>query len=489
MLKTNLTKIIPAVTILLLLIFGLLLRVYHLSGQSYWMDEGFTVSGVQMVLNDDRPLVVGQEKYNCFMYCYPTSLVVRAAHGNPNSNPGLYRTVATISGLLTVMMVTLFAWNYLGQYEAVIVCALMSISYWQIAWSRQARGYMLYEFFFWLALFLWWSSKHKRYWWRQTVGWLSAIAAILTHASAYLLVVIWLVWRSESVGWKKMLPLIIVSVSAATLIFLNSKWSSLVKLAFTLPYYLHFYLINYVVCIALAILGYGLGTERTRRSQRMLLWPVLIYLLFFGLFSPIVQYRYLFVITPAIYLLTTIGLVNIFKSINSLGKKVVLALLIIATLLITKHVVIWPQSSYWLESDQKSSTYKPYLVSTPQPDFAAAYHWLSENRQQQDVIISTQPVFTLLYLHEPGYWLTYKYLGKYDNLTYVTNGKEKYAGATVLNDNDFETIVQKHHGFVVIDSLATQGRLSVNILSQLNHLRLVWEETSNKYSVITIYQF
>lgn len=333
-------------------------RFENLGRQPYWMDEGYTVnaviSGMQNGTQNFSEILDSGDTYFCPMYCAPTKLIVKAlAHGRTiaemASDAVPFRLFSAIAGLLTVGLFYLIAKKLFKSNNAALLAAFFTaFSYWQIAWSRQARWYTEYELFFWLAMLLVYlacqQTSYKKYL-PYLVGALAAAAlATLTHSLGYGLFVIIAIYLaiyllpdrithptlpyikgggksdtaaikiSESIRPEASFPplrvrggrwgyvgviLLIIALpafilEAATGFKFSHALINKISFHYELAYYLNFYFKNYWYLIVFSLYGFFAATKEQKRAYWLVFLPILSYLAALGFLTDIVHYRYLF---------------------------------------------------------------------------------------------------------------------------------------------------------------------------------------------------
>jgi hypothetical protein len=133
---------------------GIFFRLSNLSTAPYWMDEGYTVNAIDSQIRNGTENFAAKldsgEKYFCPLYCSPTAKIVKWS----SQDPVAYRILSVFFGLLFIPLVYFFSQKFFKNTGvSVLATFFTTFSYWQIAWSRQARWYTELEFFFWAALF------------------------------------------------------------------------------------------------------------------------------------------------------------------------------------------------------------------------------------------------------------------------------------------------------------------------------------------------
>jgi len=490
--------------LLAIIALGSFLRVYQLNKQSYWMDEGYTVNAVISAAHNgyDRgsSILDSGGRYFCPLYCYPTEIITRIAGDNTWS----YRTLAVLAGIFFIFLVYLITKVIFKNNKAALLAAgFTSFSYWQIAWSRQARWYTLLEVFFWAALLLFYlflKAKNKK---QKIISLLLSlfftILAIATHKLAYLLPLIMLGGYFILNRPTKKQALISIIAAGGVIAFvefglgLHFITHALKNISFhyNLPYYLSFYLRNYWLFIALAIYGYFASEKEQKQKIIFLALPFLVYLVFLSFLTNIIHYRYLFPLTAALYIIASIVIIDISGKIRQNYGKIIGLFLLILVFFISRQGVIFPKDYYFLEADDPSELSRPYYAYTPQPDFNAAYAAIKGNLKSEEIVISSHPHFNKIFLNQPGDWIKYDYLGMEDTPKTIKDNKEYYVGATVINNlEELKKITATKHGYLVFDYMAADDKIKPEIISYIqNNLELFFFNEKNSYSKIWVYRF
>lgn len=474
------------------------------------MDEGYTVNAITSIIEKGKSLLDSGQTYNCQTYCYPSSWISSIFGENAFS----FRFLAALAGLAFIIAVYFIIKKWLGTKTAAVASFFMAFSYWQIAWSREARWYTLLELFFWLAIFFFWQLLKIKNNFKLSALYCALTGvftslAILTHAEAYLLLPIftivgtYTIWHRSNQKTNYKVASIVCTVLAITVLalsldklglnFLKPLFASF-HFHYSLPYYLSFYLRNYWLFIVPTVwLFFNLKNNPNSSIYYFLLFVFTAYLLSFGLLSDLVHYRYLFLVTPVLYILGTSGIINLLEKVKHKLWRVVFFCVILIIFFISGHGVAWPKNFYTLESDNPSSVKnRPYYAYTPQPNFNEAYNYVKEQKTSEEIIISSHPVFNKIFLKEPGYWLSYPYLGIGDKNSYTTtDSREYYVGAKIIkNQTELEKVTSDNHGYVVFDYYSMQDRIPKDETDYIRqNFKLVFHDKTNKYSEIWVYQF
>lgn len=487
--------------LLLLLILGSYLRIYNLSSESYWMDEATTVIATQSISEGGVPSLYSGEYYHCPLYCYPTGAIVSILGETEFS----YRILSAIFGVLFILIIFFSVRRMFNRNIAIFSTIAVAFSYWQIAWSRQARWYTLFECFFWLAMVSFYhayTGSGKRF--HKTAIIFTGVftsLAILTHGLGFLLpflFVAWIAYEEMFVKrtWNKKI-LTYIALTGAVLLLISFTLKNIglqvplnvLQLHYLLPYYLRFYLSAYWLFIPFFIYSLFLKKGGYRYSIKFITFFFLAYFLSLSFLTDTLGYRYVFHLTPVIYILGIYGMVEVYKLIGRHWMKVTYAGIISILFFTIGGGTILPKAQYILESDINRD--RSFMSVTPQPDWKAAYGVIREEKSDKDIVISTMPAFSKIYLNEPGYWIAYQYLGSEDTYQYVQNGHERYVGAQALeNLSSLKEIVENNSGFIVFDANGLYSTASPDIFSYIEeNLALVFHKKDNDVSEIWVYRF
>jgi hypothetical protein len=263
-----------------------------------------------------------------------------------------------------------------------------------------------------------------------------------------------------------------------------------IHFSYELPYYLSFYLRTYWLLVPFIFIALWDATSPYRTALRWLGAALLIYLVPLSFFTDVVQYRYLFMLTPALFILAAAGVVSAIRYLPRIWCGAAYALIAVLFLTIGGGVA-WPRGAYFLEADNPASVGdRPHYAYTPQPDWKAAYAYIAANRGADDLIISSLPTMTRIYLDEPGLWLAHDYMGAGDAARWIANGREQYVGAVpILTTHDLRQLTEQHHGFLVLDYQAADN-VPEDILQYITeHMTVAFQKETNAYSQVWVYKF
>ncbi|MBM3281315.1 MAG: phospholipid carrier-dependent glycosyltransferase [Candidatus Harrisonbacteria bacterium] len=505
MLKTFLIKNKSPLFFFLIIFFfswGVFLRFYKLQDPSPWLDEGFSVVDA-----------------NNFLYLKKFSLLSGAPRSNylyaTLSAPFLsffgkdiywYRFIPALFGALFPLLIFFIVLDLSRRrLPALFACVYASFAYYEIAWSREARAYTLLQFFLFLSFYFLLknkiSSKKILFLLLAFISFLLAflsqpLALLALPAILYLTLcdVPFAFYKNILLGKNKKyfflgLGILITVFFGVFLPFLQD-----LSLVFLLPLSISFLIANYFITILLSTFYFSIPSENPQEKKYALAFLILLLAsIILSLLFPSFHYRYLFVFTPSLIILSSLFLsrfASFYKRFFSVS------LLIILVAFFTKEIIFFPQSKYPLESDAWSTIWtRSMQLVTPKPDFATAYAFIKEKKQPHDRIISAYPMFSQYYLNDPGFWLKFDYLGTVHGQgdVYIdkTTGKEAYVGAEVIHSAaGLLEIISAFSGFIVYDEFSRRNRLSPALLEFIEtNLPKVFEKSDNELDRIYVYRF
>lgn len=485
------------ILLLSIIAFGIFLRFYNLSIQPYWMDEGYTINAITSILEKGNTVLDSGQNYSCPLYCYPTSLMAKLFGQNPFS----YRFLSALAGILLIIVIYPITKKIINKNTAVLTTIFISLSYWQIAWSRQARWYTLFSLFTLVSIYFFHSylnQKNKKLL-NLSLSLFFLALSVITHKLGYLLLfsyILWLITNAFINKNQKLKLLYLSSLLGVMLVFFEyvldfnfiSTAFSKINLGYALPYYLNFYLRNYWMFIIFAIILF-LTEKNNKKTYIYLIFIFAVNLSALSFFSNIVHYRYLFHLTPILFILGSAGIIEVINNIKSSRNKYILITMVIFIFIISGQGIVWPKKFYTLESDNPKYLNRPYYAYTPQPDFNKAYAHIKENIKNDDIIISSHPQFNKIFLQTPGYWIKYNYRGV-DESDYGTD-KEYYVNAKIINNiNEIKNLTELAHGYIVLDYMSIDNRIPMEIYDYINNnSTLVFYDEINIFSKIWVYKF
>ncbi len=133
------------IALVAIVVAGAALRLYNLSQPSYWNDESDTALQALGLLKYGIPkLPSGRVEYEAILS--PVLVAFAWIVGGQSDFPA--RIVSVIFGVSTLVIVFLIGRLSWGTGTGLVASLMSGLSTWNIAWSRQARMYAQFQFFY-----------------------------------------------------------------------------------------------------------------------------------------------------------------------------------------------------------------------------------------------------------------------------------------------------------------------------------------------------
>jgi len=489
-LKTTVIKEKKIVIALLLfaIFWGLFLRFYHLGQQSYWIDEGFSLNAVSAVLEKGFPILDSGFYYlRSILNTYIIAGFIKLF----GLTPFVARFSTALFGTLFITLIYFFVNKITANKKLAIITTLFTaLSYWEIAWGRQARMYIQFQFFFFAALLAFWLCLEKFSKWRITATALLTLGAILSHEFGFLLLGIYLIAyiiffyapvtpnqkmrKNQKTKFLQFIDNFFWVIFSCLAIFVplaGMKAYQLFLARFFIEDYnaqndliagnflLFFYrLFTWLILLALVgIVWYVIKNKN--------IFPYIYIFLSFTLplfliivSTDLLHLRYLVFLYPFMYLFVAMFLVLLsdWLSEKTIFKKLpnILILSVFTLIILISHgqFIFMPRTDYPLE------------FGSPQADFTKAYAAIKKlGWNDTTQIISPYPAMDKLYLGRSTYWYPLSLSGKPEEITNIQNSI--YTGAPRLDD--LSTLDKQKTTYFILDRMA-MNRVDDNQFLSIN---------------------
>ncbi len=479
------------VILAVIILAGFTLRVWNLGEQSLWIDEGYSINAALSTAEKGYPeLDSGKIYTNSFLHTYITAGVIKASGLDP-INPWVVRLSSVIFGLGVILLAYFLSRLIFGNnVVALTAAAIVALSYWEIDWSRQVRGYIGLQFFILGGLFYLWKwldYKHIKY----LLLTLAAFAlAYLSHNIAIVfipgLVITFFAYKiliAKKIEDIRNPLIAILSLAALSALLIITGLVNLDIYDFN-GIYINFLFDNLAPITFTALAGILISIFDKKKF-----WPVmfltinvlfpLMLIMFYG---PLIQMRYIFPIYPLVVMLAVYAVWRIVELISRFKcLKTNLTAILILAIIFSGQIVLIPQSFYQSEFD------------SPRPDFKTAYALIGDNKKENDIVISPYAHLTNIYLGEKGYWLPISLSGKKSEFqkTIVDDEYDFYVYAPIIKDREhLNELVGNNNGFIIIDGMA-KIRLGANLTDITDHpkIREIYNSGEGPLNKIWVYQF
>jgi hypothetical protein len=190
------THLLALLAITLLAAF---LRLFRLGEWSFWVDEAHTFRDATAPIDTFRQSHVMR---------YPLSFLLLRGMLSilPSISEGWLRLPFAFFGIASVPALALVSRGMVGRTAALIAALLLAISPWHIYWSQNCRSYAMVSFLSVLAMGTFYEATRRHSLWLALATVALTVLAGLCHASAYLLLGVFLVFalsRRLSTGSAK----------------------------------------------------------------------------------------------------------------------------------------------------------------------------------------------------------------------------------------------------------------------------------------------
>ncbi len=480
----------------IIIIYGLFLRVYKIDQQSYWIDEGYTLNAVLSTLEKGYPILDSDKIYG--PYYLLNNYLITGAVKLGGFNPTATRLPAVVFGIGVILMIYLLGRQYFNKQVGFLAAILTTLSYWEIAWSRQARMYIQLQFFFLLALYLFNSLLNKFSYKKLILLILVTLAAILSHYFGYLLIGIYALillinlFNTKKEELQKIIQnrkkLIVIALSGLGIIALLVKlFLDFFRKASANNFFIgHTYqnfLIDYLPLITVMALAGAVIIVLKEKNIKTKIGLIVAYLLPYLIITfsaDTLHFRYLFFILPILFILTAYVIYIISKKFKyswALGLVILILVITASNYLQANTFVLKPITYYSLE---------PH---TPQPDFKGAYQAIiDQGWGDNKVIVSAFTQLDKVYLGRSDYWLAIGLDGRKLDKNKLKE-REYYNNAiTIKTAEQLKELTESKSGYIIVDNM-TGIRLDREINDLINQQKLIFYNKTGQQDPIWVFAF
>lgn len=464
------------IVVFVLTFIGFLFRFYNLGHNPFWVDEVISVLAAQGLLQHGVPLLPSGQLYPrdiLSTYTIATSIYLFG------DGEFAARLPSAILGTLTIPLTYFLGKKVAGKDVGLIAAFFIAFSFFEIGWSRQARMYQMYQFFFLFAI-----TAYAYFKVNHTVRYASLLlmGTIGVYFSHY--------------TWKILLPILLIDVLfttriknytnnavryvivVATIIFVAAvilyehpilpSWiyGIFIKEITEITYWnapSDFFKDRYTVCWWFAILGsffLPLKNWKNGTIVAVSFWISLFTISYYGMALGIGGWwpRYLYFVIPFFFLLSAVGIwvlsskiaeyvideTSLTKYLNQRNTKfserdisTLIAVCILILIMLTPAV---PDIGLKLNNLSQ--------IDEPQPNYRDAAQLIKTNINEDDIIISNRPQLVYYYLGRVDYRGNTDFVVEKDGIKF-----DWYTGADVIeNEQQLKQIVSDNQrGWVIFN--------------------------------------
>jgi len=471
--------------LIVLTTYGFFLRIYHLGVPSFWMDEAISSNAATAFLNRGTPSFPSGFIYiRSILSTFFISLSFRIFDISEFSA----RFPSAIFGTLTIPLVYMIGTKLGNRKLGMISAFFITFSVLEITWSRQARMYQQLQFFYLASLYSFYEfnynyqdkkNKTKRNLY-LVLTILSFIAAILTHEFGYALILVLILWffisnfKEIKNNWKDFCYIGRISIFFIFILFLLFLISKLMNFNASiilsnllinriestdyLDAYLYILTDNFSVFFYLAIIGAVLYLKKNWMGASLIIMGFVIPFYVICYYISIPGTRYLYFISPIIFMLSSYFFVFLIEIAQKYGenRSAIMGSILVVFVLTSMFLIMLYSPQTFMITPQEDLDLG---TNSPRADFKMAYTYIKENMRSNDIIIDTWPAVSLFYMGKSDYWLAFEAFGMglgIDSLSMNNGSNEIYANASIINNVEMLKKVagKSDRGWIVIDKTA-----------------------------------
>lgn len=332
------------ITIFVILLASFFLRSWGIfNNHPFWVDEFSTAVHAQSILKYG---VLNLNNSQVFLesHNFTTHFLVALFFKLFGQNEWTARIPFVIIGSLIPLIIFLLTKYILDTQTGILASLFITFSYFEISWSRQARGYMLLQFLILMATYLYFKIVNNfRSFSLKLVFVIVSILGILTHSFFYLflfsLLVHFILFNFDflKAQLKKLATyfllaiFMMISYKIGLIKNIINLYSNSFLNSNNLWYYHSFLWREYGLITFLGIIGLLIGLNTKKKATSFFIFYALLHLIFICFFFPAYTSRYLLPIFPLLIIFasyTITYLVEVFlKSSQFNHQKILRSLL------------------------------------------------------------------------------------------------------------------------------------------------------------------
>ena len=286
---------IKMILLVCILLFGLFLRLYALGVPSFWVDESISAITAEKIVQTGVPVfdsgVLDNRAY-VFHYLQAFFLLF-------GSTDFLARFISVIFGMLTIFLAYKIGNEY-SKVGGLISALFFSVFYLEVFYSGHARMYQMFQFFFFLTLYLLYKSKENpKYIYFAIASFFIALDTQIQGLVLAPFLIGHIILYNRKHAWLSAIPAIPLITKFLSTLGLSSG-SGAAAVNYSGKYFS--YLSNMLYLLILFVPGVILGFIKNKRLTILMTVPAIITLL--GVFTLRVfafRYSYFFIFIILLY--------------------------------------------------------------------------------------------------------------------------------------------------------------------------------------------
>lgn len=474
------------------------MRVLFLSHASLWIDESFSLwLGQHFSLASFRDVLATRDP----LYHGILRAVLALAHVF-HADPLLFaRLLSAVAGTGMIVLIFFLGKKWYGTSVALLASLFMTFSTFDIAWSRQVRMYALWDVLFWLTLLMWTLFCEQRRKKHLLTAGILTIATIATHKfGVFLFPLFLLAWylfalrprRAPTARWRYDLVVIALYMAGVVLLLLLNDKATV----YSDRYFLWLFL-EHPLTLALTVLAFVQTLRKNANAKAIavtyfLVGTIMVVLSVLAFAVPLLHYRYLLGVHPALFLLASSAVIQCWRMIQqTVINKIYFGIAIVAVTIfsfIHREFTLLPQRTFLLEQEPVISRAR-FRSYTPQPNFRKMMEIIANNQTPADIIITPYPTVTFWYLGQLDHFALPLSLTN-PSPAPTTKESEYYTHVPFLTEEKFrELLASDAQGWILLDDLARTRLDPVLRKSITENAQLFTHEDAPPFSSLQLYHF
>jgi 4-amino-4-deoxy-L-arabinose transferase-like glycosyltransferase len=481
--------------ILVLTLIAFIFRIYHISFQSFWIDESYSINAAFAILKNGIPLLDSGLLYgkSSLLFHYILSLSILSFGFSEFSA----RLISVLFGSLTIPVIYFFTKELASKRNAIFVSVLMIFLSIAIAWSRQARMYAMLQFFFLLSLlffYRWIKYKDKKNLIYCTI---SSVCASLTQPLGVLLFLIYFLYLStifildlknvkKNIKFtkefifnnKKVILSILLLLALLFLWYYNSIINILLNTGMNyFSQYIFYYKSEFLIFFLWGLTGFFFINNK--KINVLLIIALIVPFYFISFHQMLFHYRYHFMSLPLIFILSSYSFFFLYDRFKYLPIKIIFTGIFSYLMIISGMFTLIPQKDYNLE----------YM--TPQPDFKSAYNYIKGNYNEDSIVIASYSTFAKIYDVNVDYALEIT-LSRIPGSTIKACRECDYdlysKMPLILDAKQLNTLIKTNkQGFIIVDTMSSLRILDKEVKKIIQNQTILFQKDNGINSKITVY--